>query len=149
MMGGWNKSRTPNLDNEMPESKNHQSEQRNAGIGAQQERINLTTKCRNKKGCRQDRINSQKRLRNNGNASTWCSENLPMARKLVSRASPLGVYVSHMTRTLATPSDLGRNGSRKIRQGRRITSESSPGAWSVEDPSKFHLGRFSTASAWI
>ena len=52
-----------------------------------------------------------------------------------------------MTRILSTPSDLGRKGSRKIRWGFKITSESSPGACPVEDPSKFHLGSLSTEEA--
>ena len=70
-----------------------------------------------------------------------------IARELVGSGSPEGVYVSHMTRILSTPSDRGRNGSRKIRQGLKITSESSPGACPVEDPSKFHLGSVSTDAA--
>lgn len=45
---------------------------------------------------------------------------------------------------LSMPSVRGRKGSRKIRHGLKITSESSPGAWPVELPSKFHLGIDST-----
>ena len=54
-----------------------------------------------------------------------------MALVFVGNASPAGVYVSHITNILSTPSDRGRNGSLNIRHGRRITSESSPGAWPV------------------
>ena len=53
---------------------------------------------------------------------------LPYARLLVGRGSPAGVTVSHITKMLAGPSLRARNGSRKIRCGRKITSESSPGA---------------------
>ena len=70
-----------------------------------------------------------------------------MALVLVGNGTPAGVYVSHMTRMLSNPSFLGRKGSRKILHGRSMTSESSPGAWPVELPSKFHRGRASTASA--
>jgi hypothetical protein len=34
-----------------------------------------------------------------------------------------------------------RIGSGKIATGRRLTSELSPGAWPVDEPSKFHSGR--------
>ena len=51
-----------------------------------------------------------------------------------------------MTRMLSAP---GRKGSLKMRQGRRMTSESSPGAWPVELPSKFHLGSDSTDAAYF
>jgi len=53
-----------------------------------------------------------------------------------------------MTRMLCRPSERTRNGSLKIRQGFKITSESSPGACPVDDPSKFHLGSDSTLAAW-
>jgi hypothetical protein len=72
---------------------------------------------------------------------------LPTARVFVGRGSPAGVYVSHMTRILSRPSERGRKGSLKIAWGFKITSESSPGACPVEDPSKFHLGSLSTDAA--
>jgi hypothetical protein len=40
-------------------------------------------------------------------------------------------YTSHMTSTLSPP----RIGSGHTQHGRRTTSESFPGAWSVEEPS--------------
>ena len=80
-------------------------------------------------------------------SATICCCNSPMALVLVGNGTPAGVYVSHMTRMLSNPSFLGRKGSRKILHGRSMTSESSPGAWPVELPSKFHRGRASTASA--
>jgi len=55
-------------------------------------------------------------------------KNLPIALVLVGKASPAGVYVSHITKMLSAPSSRGRNGSLKILHGRKITSESSPGA---------------------
>jgi len=54
-------------------------------------------------------------------------------RVLVGMALPLGVLQSHSTSTCGAP----RNGSVHTARGLMITSESSPGACPVEDPSKF------------
>lgn len=58
-------------------------------------------------------------------------------RVLVGRGTPAGVVASQRTSRLDS---FGRKGSRYVARGLRITSESSPGAWPVELPSKFHRG---------
>merc|ERR1719188_2961995 len=61
-------------------------------------------------------------------------------RVLVGIGSIFGDKQSHSTRMLSPP----RKGSAKIATGCKSTSESLPGAWPVELPSKFHTGSSAT-----